>query len=44
MTDDQVSNAKPALAKAYNSLRGKAKGYVAAALPRVGAVIEKYAG
>ncbi|GAC48009.1 DUF6918 family protein [Gordonia aichiensis] len=44
VTDNQVADAKPALAKAYNSLRGKAKGYVAAALPRVGAVVEKYAG
>ena len=43
VTDDQVADAKPALAKAYNSLRGKAKGYVAAALPRVGAVVDKYA-
>ncbi|AZG45990.1 DUF6918 family protein [Gordonia insulae] len=43
VTDDQASTAKPALAKAYNSLRGKAKGYVVAALPRVGAAIEKHA-
>ncbi|MEE4021913.1 hypothetical protein V1Y59_02390 [Gordonia sp. PKS22-38] len=43
VTDDQVATAKPALAKAYNSLRGKAKGYVVAALPRVGAAIEKHA-
>ncbi|RPA02526.1 hypothetical protein [Gordonia sp. OPL2] len=43
VTDDQAATAKPALAKAYNSLRGKAKGYVIAALPRVGGVIEKHA-
>ncbi|MFW0787851.1 hypothetical protein AAFP35_25425 [Gordonia sp. CPCC 206044] len=44
VTDDQAATAHPALAKVYNSLRGKAKGYVGAALPRVGAVIEKHAG
>lgn len=44
VTDDQVSSARPALAKAYGSLRGKAKGYVSAALPRVGGAIEKHAG
>ncbi|GAA3718654.1 DUF6918 family protein [Gordonia hankookensis] len=44
VTDDQAATAKPSLAKAYNSLRGKAKGYVIAALPRVGAAIEKHAG
>lgn len=43
VTDAQAGSAKPALAKAYNSLRGKAKAYVAAALPRVGAVIERHA-
>jgi len=41
VTDAQASDAKPALAKAYNSLRGKAKGYVLAALPRVGDAIEQ---
>ncbi|GAA1481206.1 hypothetical protein GCM10009624_16460 [Gordonia sinesedis] len=44
VTDDQVSTARPALVKAYGSLRGKAKGYVSAALPRVGSAIEKHAG
>lgn len=44
VTDDQATTARPALAKVYNSLRGKAKGYVVAALPRVGAAIEKHAG
>lgn len=44
VTDDQTATARPALAKAYGSLRGKAKGYVAASLPRVGAAIEKHAG
>ncbi|MXP23369.1 hypothetical protein GIY30_18690 [Gordonia sp. HNM0687] len=43
VTDDQAESARPALAKVYNSLRGKAKGYVAASLPRVGAAIEKHA-
>ncbi|GAC70520.1 DUF6918 family protein [Gordonia soli] len=43
ITDDQVASAKPALAKAYNGLRGKAKENVIAALPRVGAAIEKNA-
>nr|WP_212763333.1 hypothetical protein [Gordonia araii] len=43
VTDAEASNAKPALAKAYNSLRGKAKGYVIAALPRVGDAIERNA-
>ncbi|QKT06256.1 hypothetical protein HUN08_02885 [Gordonia sp. X0973] len=41
VTDGQAGEAKPALAKAYNSLRGKAKGYVVAALPRVGDAIEQ---
>ncbi len=44
VTDNQVADANPTLAKAYNALRGKAKGYVTAALPRVGAAIEKHAG
>ncbi|MGV9826764.1 MULTISPECIES: DUF6918 family protein [unclassified Gordonia (in: high G+C Gram-positive bacteria)] len=44
VTDDQVGGARPTLAKAYKSLRGKAKGYVAEALPGVGAAIEKHAG
>ncbi|GAC82727.1 DUF6918 family protein [Gordonia paraffinivorans] len=43
VTDAQADTARPALAKAYNSLRGKAKNYVVAALPRVGATIEKHA-
>lgn len=44
VTDDQVDDAPQALQKAYNMLRGKARGYVANALPRVGAAIEKHAG
>lgn len=44
VTDDQAATANPALGKVYTSLRRKAKGYVADALPRVGAVIEKHAG
>lgn len=43
VTDSQATSAKPALARAYNSLRGKAKNYVVAALPRVGGAIEKHA-
>lgn len=43
VTDDQADSARPALAKAYGSLRGKAKNYVIAALPRVGAAIERHA-
>ncbi|MDL9938056.1 hypothetical protein QSJ18_14985 [Gordonia sp. ABSL1-1] len=43
VTDDQAESAKPALAKIYGSLRGKAKTYVVAALPRVGAAIERHA-
>lgn len=42
VTDAQADSAKPALAKAYSSLRGKAKNYVVAALPRVGAAFEKH--
>ncbi len=41
VTDAQTTDAKPVLAKAYGSLRGKAKGYVTAALPRVGDAIER---
>ena len=44
VTDDQAQSAPAPMAKAYKSLRGKAKGYVAESLPGVGAVIEKYAG
>ncbi|MET9200022.1 hypothetical protein [Gordonia sp. NPDC003585] len=44
VTDDQAESAKPALAKVYGSLRGKGKGHVVAALPRVGAAIERHAG
>lgn len=44
VTDAQTEDAKPALSKAYGALRGKAKGYVIAALPRVGAAFEKNAG
>lgn len=43
VTDQQAETAKPALAKAYNSLRGKGKKYVIAALPRLGAAIERHA-
>ena len=42
VTDEQAETAKPALAKAYNSLRGKGKKYVIAALPRLGAAIERH--
>ena len=41
VTDAHVDSAKAPLAKAYGSLRGKAKGYVTEALPAVGAAIEK---
>lgn len=44
VTDAQTEDARPALAKAYGALRGKAKNYVVAALPRVGAAFEKNAG
>lgn len=43
VTDDQAESARPTLAKAYGSLRGKAKTYVVAALPRLGAAIERHA-
>lgn len=43
VTDGEVAAAKAPLAKAYNSLRGKAKGYVVEALPAVGAAIERNA-
>ncbi|RPA60008.1 hypothetical protein EF294_12305 [Gordonia oryzae] len=43
VTDAQVESAKAPLAKAYGTLRGKAKGYVSEALPAVGDVIEKHA-
>ncbi|MDF0530466.1 hypothetical protein P0W64_13110 [Tsukamurella sp. 8F] len=38
------STTQPALRKAYQSLRGKAKDNVVAALPRVGAAVQKHAG
>ncbi|MFM9377658.1 DUF6918 family protein [Gordonia sp. VNK21] len=44
VTDQQAQSAPATLAKAYKSLRGKAKGYVAQSLGPVGEVIEKYAG
>ena len=44
VSDAQTADANPALTKVYKSLRGKGKNYVVAALPRVGAVIEKHAG
>lgn len=40
VTDEQAASAKPALSKAYQSLRGRAKTYVISALPRLGAAIE----
>ncbi|MGW0039475.1 DUF6918 family protein [Gordonia sp. NPDC003376] len=43
VTDAQAETAKAPLARAYGSLRGKAKGYVADALPAVGAAVEKNA-
>lgn len=43
VTDAQAKSAKAPLAKAYNSIRGKAKGYVTEALPAVGDVIDKHA-
>lgn len=43
VTDRQAESAPSALAKAYSSLRGKAKGYVAEALEPVGDVVAKYA-
>ncbi|MGC4935418.1 DUF6918 family protein [Gordonia sp. DT30] len=43
VTDAQAESAKAPLTKAYNSLRGKAKGYVTEALPAVGDVVEKHA-
>ncbi|GEE01213.1 hypothetical protein nbrc107696_16590 [Gordonia spumicola] len=44
ITDSRTETAPGALAKAYKSVRGKAKNYVVDALPAVGAVVEKYAG
>ncbi|SIS17382.1 DUF6918 family protein [Williamsia sterculiae] len=44
VTDRRASYAKPALTRAYNALRPKAKENVIAALPRLGAAIEKHAG
>ncbi|ADG80624.1 putative protein OS=Tsukamurella paurometabola (strain ATCC 8368 / DSM / CCUG 35730 /CIP 100753 / JCM 10117 / KCTC 9821 / NBRC 16120 / NCIMB 702349/ NCTC 13040) OX=521096 GN=Tpau_4053 PE=4 SV=1 [Tsukamurella paurometabola] len=44
VTDQRAeSTSQPALRKAYGSLRGKAKENVVAALPRVGAVVQKNA-
>ncbi|MEZ5211078.1 MULTISPECIES: DUF6918 family protein [unclassified Gordonia (in: high G+C Gram-positive bacteria)] len=43
VTDRQAQTAPAALAKAYKSLRGKAKTYVAQALVPVGDVIERHA-
>ncbi|WP_132993044.1 DUF6918 family protein [Gordonia zhaorongruii] len=43
VTDGQAESAPNVLAKAYRSVRGKAKGYVIDALGPVGDVIEKYA-
>lgn len=43
VTDAQVDSAKAPLVKAYNMLRGKAKGYVTDALPAVGAAVERNA-
>ena len=44
VTDGQAESAPSVLAKAYRSVRGKAKGYVVDSLNPVGGVIEKYAG
>ncbi|MGB3303685.1 DUF6918 family protein [Gordonia sp. (in: high G+C Gram-positive bacteria)] len=44
VTDGQAESAPSVLAKAYKSIRGKAKNYVVDALVPVGAVVEKYAG
>ncbi|GAA2392759.1 MULTISPECIES: DUF6918 family protein [Gordonia] len=44
VTDGQAQSAPSVLAKAYKSVRGKAKGHVIDALYPVGAVVEKYAG
>ena len=43
VTDRQAQSAPTALAKAYSSVRGRAKGYVAAALEPVGEVIGRFA-
>ncbi|MFZ2512362.1 MAG: hypothetical protein WAW85_14890 [Gordonia sp. (in: high G+C Gram-positive bacteria)] len=43
VTDQQAESAPAALTKAYSALRGRAKGYVAAALEPVGDVIARYA-
>lgn len=44
VTDDRAAKTtQPALRKAYQGVRGKAKEHVVAALPRVGAVVQKYA-
>lgn len=44
VTDNKAeSTSQPALRKAYSSLRGKAKENVVAALPRVGAAVQKNA-
>lgn len=43
VTDRQAQSAPAALAKAYQSLRGKAKEYVAGALVPVGDVLESHA-
>lgn len=44
VTDKKAeSTSQPALRKAYSSLRGKAKENVVAALPRVGAAVQKNA-
>ncbi|MGB3697171.1 MAG: hypothetical protein WBA05_07035 [Gordonia sp. (in: high G+C Gram-positive bacteria)] len=44
VTDGHADGAPAVLAKAYKSIRGKAKGYVVDALGPVGGVVEKYAG
>jgi hypothetical protein len=44
VTDARANTtSQPALRKAYQGVRGKAKENVVAALPRVGAVVQKYA-
>jgi hypothetical protein len=44
VTDDKVAGTgREPVKKAYKALRGKADGHVQAALPRVGAALERHA-
>ena len=44
ITDERGRNSsRPTIVKAYNTVRGSAAKHVKAALPRVGALIQKYA-